>query len=408
MRWFLPVLFVLVALVLPTGAVVIDLGDGSGGTTAPPDDPGWDYVGTQGGLTVIYLGNDWILTAGHVAFNDVTLEGVVYTSVPGSRVQIDDGGIPADLAVWQIENGPAMPLLPIRDTPPNLSDEVVMIGNGRTRGTGQILCNSMFPGFDVSGPNVMRWGTNQVEAAGFDVPLGAFTTRSFYNQLDEAPTSGPDTRCAAGVDCPEAIATVGDSGGAVFLHDGTRWEVAGVMFAVGPLSCDDPMHPERVLFAEQTFMADVSHYRTQILSNVRPECSDEIDNDGDLLVDLADPGCLSDMDDDEEPDCDGQDDDLDTVGNVCDNCLLVANLDQVDTDGDLYGNACDADYTQDGIVGGSDFLIFRAAYLAGSPGNPGYIEGADHTGDGLIGGADFIYFRSGFNAHSPGPSGLVP
>ena len=41
-------------------------GDGTGNVTAPPDDPGWDHLGTKGGTTVVYVGNRWVLTAHHV------------------------------------------------------------------------------------------------------------------------------------------------------------------------------------------------------------------------------------------------------------------------------------------------------------------------------------------------------
>ncbi len=42
----------------PCLAVVITAG--SGNTSAPADDPGWDYVGARGGATCVYLGNNWV------------------------------------------------------------------------------------------------------------------------------------------------------------------------------------------------------------------------------------------------------------------------------------------------------------------------------------------------------------
>mgnify|MGYP003572524396 CR=1 FL=1 len=105
------------------------------------------------------------------------------------------------------------------------------------------------------------------------------------------------------------------------------------------------------------------------------------------------------------------DTDGDGVQDNIDNCLTEGNADQRDTDLDGYGNACDGDFNQDGIVGGPDFTIFSLAFLT-SEGAPGYVEDADCNGDGIIGGPDFtcfaIQFTNGLNGGTsggPGPSG---
>ena len=53
------------------------------------------------------------------------------------------------------------------------------------------------------------------------------------------------------------------------------------------------------------------------------------------------------------------DTDSDTVFDWFDNCRLVPNTDQTDSDNDGCGNACDADVNQDGTVGGGEILIFE-------------------------------------------------
>ncbi|MCH2169831.1 trypsin-like serine protease [Myxococcota bacterium] len=398
------------AFLAPTEAVVIDAGDGTGNTSAPADDPGWRHVGIQGGLPIIYLGNDWVLTAGHVPFSNVWIDGVSYTSIPGSRILLPNPtGGSADLAVWQIEDGPDFPNLPIRenDLEPAASfvagDEVVMIGRGRSRGVDPITCGS-FTGYDSITPNVIRWGTNQVLWSGIELSLGAYTTDTFVTQFDAAPV-GTDTRCESG-DCSEAQATMGDSGGAVFAHDGTRWELAGVMLAVASQACSLPAHPSTVLYGDQTYIANLSSYRDAIIAIVRSECSNGIDDDGDGMIDLLDPGCLSDADEGESPDCDGTDSDSDGIGDVCDNCILVSNADQIDSDGDLYGNFCDADYDGDGVTGAQDFMLFRASY-GREIGDEHYDLVVDADSNGNVGTSDFIVFRSMFG-RPPGPSGLVP
>jgi hypothetical protein len=88
-----------------------------------------------------------------------------------------------------------------------------------------------------------------------------------------------------------------------------------------------------------------------------------------------------------------------------DNCSQVANdapLD-CDTDRDGYGNACDADYDQDGAVGISDFGTFIQEF--GRSGPPGF-SAADHNCDGSVGVIDHSIFAMGLAAMAPGPSEL--
>jgi hypothetical protein len=83
-------------------------------------------------------------------------------------------------------------------------------------------------------------------------------------------------------------------------------------------------------------------------------CTDGVDNDGDGLIDAADPDCVQscpDADGDgvcddvdncrDTPNADQADADGDGKGDVCDNCRVTPNPDQADADGDGVGDACD-------------------------------------------------------------------
>jgi hypothetical protein len=108
--------------------------------------------------------------------------------------------------------------------------------------------------------------------------------------------------------------------------------------------------------------------------------------------------------------------DGDGVQNNMDNCsdaaspALSVNPSQTDSDQDGYGNACDGDYNQDGIVGGPDFSAFAGAF-GSVEGDPSFVHAIDCNDDGIIGGPDFtcfaIQFNNGRNGSSggPGPSG---
>jgi hypothetical protein len=92
--------------------------------------------------------------------------------------------------------------------------------------------------------------------------------------------------------------------------------------------------------------------------------------------------------------------DGDGVPDDVDNCLGVFNPDQRDTDGDGFGNRCDADFNNDGVVNFADLAIFRARFATSN-------ADADLNGDGIVNFADLAIFRALFG-RPPGPSALVP
>jgi hypothetical protein len=84
-----------------------------------------------------------------------------------------------------------------------------------------------------------------------------------------------------------------------------------------------------------------------------------------------------------------------------DNCITAPNPNQDDSDGDLCGNRCDADYNQDSEVSILDFATFRTCFN-------GAVQGiCDHATeedlDGIISIQDFGIFRQQFLARVPGP-----
>jgi hypothetical protein len=104
------------------------------------------------------------------------------------------------------------------------------------------------------------------------------------------------------------------------------------------------------------------------------------------------------------------DQDGDGIPDGRDNCIDRPNgvnelSNQIDTNRDGHGNACDPDYDNDGIVGQSDYDIFNAAF-GKRLGAPGYNPAADHNGDDLVGIADFGIFGQ-YYSQGPGESGLA-
>jgi len=94
------------------------------------------------------------------------------------------------------------------------------------------------------------------------------------------------------------------------------------------------------------------------------------------------------------------DTDGDGITNESDNCTLVANADQRDTNGDGYGNICDPDLDNDGDVDFFDVALMRDVFLSADP-------DADLDGDNFVGFLDLNIMKTSFLG-TPGPSGLAP
>jgi len=106
------------------------------------------------------------------------------------------------------------------------------------------------------------------------------------------------------------------------------------------------------------------------------------------------------------------DSDGDGTPDASDNCIQHANGPsapdagghvQRDTNLEGYGNRCDPDYNDDGIVGGPDFLLLGQGY-GKSQGDPGFDPELDGDGDGTVGAGDLAILQA-FFARPPGPSG---
>lgn len=92
------------------------------------------------------------------------------------------------------------------------------------------------------------------------------------------------------------------------------------------------------------------------------------------------------------------DEDNDGADDSADNCLGLANPGQQDTNGDGYGNLCDPDLNNDGIVNATDFNLLRAAFFTSGPGLD-----ADFNQDGFVNFGDLAILRKYYGG-APGPS----
>lgn len=254
-RFFAPLALALaLSFADAASGVIIDAVDGAGNTSAPPADPGWSYVGTRGSLTVVYLGDGWVLTANHVGAGDVSLGGVVYPDLPGTAVRLHnpDASL-ADLKLFAIDPYPVMPLLPIASTSPSLGTDLVLIGRGRNRGAATSWDPNGAPppgpifGYEWLSSGTLRWGRNQVEEYPATPVLGTWSFASYFD---------------AGVSDDESQAAIGDSGGAAFAWNGAQWELAGITYAIAGYA-GQPANTS--LYGQVTYAADLALYRDEIV-----------------------------------------------------------------------------------------------------------------------------------------------
>ena len=94
------------------------------------------------------------------------------------------------------------------------------------------------------------------------------------------------------------------------------------------------------------------------------------------------------------------DTDEDGITDNLDNCILVPNPAQRDTDADGYGNYCDPDFDNNLVVNAADLAFFKTRFFTTD-------ADADLTGDGIVNAADLAILKTMF-FKPPGPSGSAP
>lgn len=92
--------------------------------------------------------------------------------------------------------------------------------------------------------------------------------------------------------------------------------------------------------------------------------------------------------------------DEDNLKNFLDNCIFEPNSDQRDSNADGYGNVCDPDLNDDGVVNTIDLGILKLRFFTADP-------DADFDGNGVVNAVDLGILKARFFG-MPGPSGIAP
>jgi hypothetical protein len=211
----------LVLVVVPhVRAVLFEAtGDPTYNTNAPTGsltNSGWQY---EGQWSEAFLGTPiaptFFLTAKHIggySGSNITLNGLSYTTVG----VFDDPS--TDLRIWQVAQ--TFPYYaPLFTGANEIGKTCVVIGRGTQRGTA-VVVGGITQGW--------QWGTDDgVERWGENMVSGVYT-----DMVDYPAAQLLYALFQTSVMTNECDLSVNDSGGAMFVQNGTTWELAGINYSV--------------------------------------------------------------------------------------------------------------------------------------------------------------------------------
>jgi hypothetical protein len=193
----------------------------SQGNDANLDNPGvglpWDNVVQMQSLTGpigtgVYLGNRYVLTAGHVGpLTSVKVGFVDYLLDSSPAVTIGT----ADMKLVRLASDPGLNGVRLNTNPSGDAGNSYLVGYGVGRASSSLLGSSPVAWGD-STTAIKRWGTNLVDGAITGVQVGGYTSDLLRTQFNSN----------AGIN--EAALTIYDSGSALFRQIGSEWYLVGL------------------------------------------------------------------------------------------------------------------------------------------------------------------------------------
>jgi hypothetical protein len=243
-------------------------------SAADGGDPGFSNVGrinTSGTVgpsvpSAVYLGNGWVLTAGHVGIVPVDFQGTIYTPDYSTSTPLTNanGSFP-DLSLFRLVASrpfPNLPTLQIASSQPVIGERIIMVGAGLS------YQSDAAAGIQMGGGGIVRWGENALSTVEATNNYSTYSSQTFAASFDNLQITGVSPLPG------EAQAAVGDSGGAAFVNGkltgiitlGDRGTVAS--------------------YGSQSGMVDLSAYRSQIIAATHTGLMGDTNADG--LVDQID------------------------------------------------------------------------------------------------------------------------
>lgn len=259
---------ILLCLLNPATALILESGGDGTNETPPVDDPGFDHATNN----AVYLGNRWVLAPAHTGAHAVGFGGIGYFPIPGTDFQLSnpDTGKSAltDLILYQVDNDPGLDRLTIADQPPMVGEQVVVISVGKPRNGPRLFWDAAFnpttegsavhSGYAWAGSGSFgkRWGTNEVSLETQYQEIGGVDIAVFETVFDMPSGKALDDECQA---------AAGDSGGAAFVMRDGQWQLVGVIIALDDINGQPA---STAVYGNSTLYADLTVYRDQIVGTV--------------------------------------------------------------------------------------------------------------------------------------------
>ena len=205
-------------LSLPAASqAVIVYGPQGRNTTAPTGtltNSGWQYQGQWGAYLGTPISSQLFITAEHVGGS--VGQVFTYQSVPYTTTALYDDPN-SDLRIWRV-SGTFPSYAPLYTATDELTKPLVTFGRGTQRG-GVVSVSGVDKGW--------LWGTQDgVQSWGQNIVSGTVPDATYGDQLVFDFAAG---------DANEGALSSGDSGGGVFINDGTTWRLAAInLGSTGP------------------------------------------------------------------------------------------------------------------------------------------------------------------------------
>jgi len=217
------------ALCRDASAVII-IGSTTGNTSAPSNSDlatRWNQVGNWGSYLGTPIATNFFMTAKHIGGtigDSITFpdDSSSYQTV----ARVDDPS--SDLSIWQISSAfPASKVVPMYSgTSFSANAPLTVFGRGVPR-TGTAVTGARAPngteskGWTWGSPSQTRsWGTNTLDGIANGGSAGLQLAYDFDSN--------------GGFD--QGILSIGDSAGPVFIQQSSQWRLAGINYAVGPIT----------------------------------------------------------------------------------------------------------------------------------------------------------------------------
>lgn len=226
-------LALILAAAEPVWGIII-IGSSAGNTSAPTD-PGlgerWNQVGNFSSYLGTPIASQFFLTAKHLG--NLTGQAITFPDSTSYTTTAQFADPNSDLAIYQISGTfPNDKIVPMYSGAFTFNQSMTIFGRGRSRTDTAVVGQKSSPPGSTENKG-WTWGSST-------------GNRSWGTNTLDGLTTLPGANAGAGVQLvwdfdvgggsSQGVLATNDSGGPVFMQEGGIWKLAGINYAVGPIS----------------------------------------------------------------------------------------------------------------------------------------------------------------------------